>query len=143
MTNNTSAISPSITALLEIMSHEAGPMRRRLDASEALLTYETPPEVAEYTKSFLTSVIEDRERVTADTRLRASTLLRRVEAKRIAQRTIGSVSTDHWREVWRKVALGRRRLKLDKAGLWPPPKNWADDLLADDYEPLRPSEAPK
>jgi ABC-type molybdenum transport system ATPase subunit/photorepair protein PhrA len=101
MTSNTSAISPSITALLEIMSHEAGPMRRRLDASEALLTYETPPEVAEYTKSFLTSVIEDRERVTADTRLRASTLLRRVEAKRIAQRTIGSVSTDHWREVWR------------------------------------------
>ena|SRR6516225_9494870 len=83
MTSNTSAISPSITALLEIMSHEAGPMRRRLDASEALLTYETPPEVAEYTKSFLTSVIEDRERVTADTRLRASTLLRRVEAKRI------------------------------------------------------------
>jgi hypothetical protein len=125
------------------MANAAGPMRRRLDASEALLTYETPPEVAEYTKGFLTSVIEDRERVTADTRLRASTLLRRFEAKRVAQQTIKSGSSDHWREVWRNVALGRRRVKLDKAGLWPPPRNWCDDILADDYEPLRPSEAPR
>lgn len=118
-------------------------VRSGVGTAATLLTYETPAEVAEYTKGFLTSVIEDRERVTADTRLRASTLLRRFEAKRVAQQTIKSGSSDHWREVWRNVALGRRRVRLDKAGLWPAPRSWADDLLDPDFEPLRPSEYPR
>jgi hypothetical protein len=118
-------------------------MRTKLEAAECLLTYEVPPSDSEYVKSFLTTIIADRERITANTRLKASALLRRFEARKIAQRTIGSASSDRWRETWRHVALGRRRVKLDRAGLWPAPSTWADDLLSDDFEPLRPSEAPR
>jgi hypothetical protein len=131
-------VTTSINALMEIMA--TAPMRKRLEAAETLLTYEAPPEVVEWTKDFLVKVIEDRERVNTDIRLKASALLRRAEAKRVAQQSVRSVASDHWHEVWRQVAAGRRRLRLVKEGLWPPPRNWCDDILADDYEPLRPSE---
>jgi hypothetical protein len=141
MTSN-NGLSPSITALLELMAGD-GPLRRKIESAEVLLSYEVPLPVGEYVRSFLTGLIEDRTRVTSDYRLKASALLRRFEAKKIAQRSIGSASSDRWRETWRSVALGRRRLRLDRAGLWPAPTTWADDLLADDFEPLRPSEAPR
>jgi hypothetical protein len=142
MTGN-NGLSPSITTLLELMAGD-GPLRRKIESAEVLLSYEVPLPVGEYVRSFLTGLIEDRTRVTGDYRLKASALLRRFEAKKIAQRSIGSASAGHWNEVWRSVRAGRRRLKLDQLGLWPPPPdpNWCADIMADD-DPLRPSEYPR
>jgi hypothetical protein len=144
MTSNNSTITASISVLLEIVANETQALRSRIDACETLLAYETPAQVTEHVKGFLTSIIADRERIHTHTRLRASTLLRKYESRKIAQRTIGSTSSDHWNEVWRGIRAGRRRLKLDRLGLWPPPPdpNWYADILADD-EPLRPSEYPR
>lgn len=135
----TKAISPSVSALLEIMG-SAGPMRHRLDASETLLTFETTPEVVEIAKGFLTSVVENRGGGRTDYRLRAGALLRRAEARRIAAQSIRTAEASRWNETWRRVAAGRRRLRLDRAGLWPAPRDWCDDIMADDYVVLRPSE---
>jgi len=135
----TSAVSPSIRALIDIMGSAAS-VRHRLDASETLLTFETTPEVVEIAKGFLTSVVENREGGRTDYRLRASALLRRAEARRIAAQSIRSVETSRWNETWRALAIGKRRLRLVKEGLWPPPKNWCDDIQSDDYIVLRPSE---
>jgi hypothetical protein len=139
---NAKTLSPSITSLLEIMSGD-GLMRRKLESAEVLLSYETPPSVGEYVRSFLTGIIEDRSRVTSDYRLKASALLRRFEARKIAQRTIGSASSDHWKSVWREIAIARRRLRLIKHNLWPPPPGWCADLQDPSFEPLRPSEYPR
>jgi hypothetical protein len=139
MTGNDSAITASITALLAIMSDESESMRRRIDSAAALLSHETPELVAERAKGFLTTLLEDRNRIMTDHRLEAAQLLRKAESPKIAQQSVRSVAADQWRETWRKVAIGLRRVKLDKAGLWPAPSDWANDLLAADYEPRPPS----
>ena len=112
MTSNTSAITASIAVLLEIMGNEAGSMRRRLASAETLLTYEAPEEVVERTKAFLITVIEDRERVRTDYRLEAGKLLRKAEARKVVQQSVRAADADRWRETWREMAIGRRRVIL-------------------------------
>jgi len=129
MTGNASAITASITALLAIMGDEGESMRRRVDAAEALLTYETPEEITERAKAFLTTLLEDRNRITTDYRLEASRLLRKAEARKIVQQSARSADADRWRETMRQLAIRRRRVRLVEAGLWPAPKGWYDDLL--------------
>ena len=128
MTSNTSAITASVTALLEIMGNEAGSMRRRIESAEALLTYEAPEEVVERTKTFLITVIEDRKRVRTDYRLEAGKLLRKAEARKVVQQSVRSAEADRWRETERRLAVASRRVKLMRAGLWPAPPGWDDDL---------------
>jgi hypothetical protein len=117
------------------MGSESASMRRRLAAAETLLAYEAPSEVVEWAKTFLLAVLQDRERINTGTRLQAGTLLRKAEAKRVVQQSVRTVESSQQREQWREIAIIRRRRKLRLAGLWPPPKDWCDDLLSPDYEP--------
>jgi hypothetical protein len=135
MTDVASTTTAAITALLEIMGSESASMRRRLAAAETLLAYEAPSEVVEWAKTFLLAVLQDRERINTGTRLQAGTLLRKAEAKRVVQQSVRTVESSQQREQWREIAIIRRRRKLRLAGLWPPPKDWCDDLLSPDYEP--------
>jgi hypothetical protein len=110
-------------------------MRRRIEAADTLLSYEGPEEVVERTKTFLVAVLEDRQRVSTDYRLEAGKLLRKAEARKVVHQSVRSAEADQLRETWRDAALARRRRRLLNAGLWPPPQDWADDLLSPDYEP--------
>jgi hypothetical protein len=132
----------AITALLEIMSNGGAPMRRRIEAADTLLSYEGPEQVVEQTRAFLVAVLEDRERVSTDYRLEAGKLLRKAEARKVVHQSVRSADADRWRETWRQMAIGRRRLKLFRAGLWPAPEGWYDDLIDPDYEPGPRSEEP-
>jgi hypothetical protein len=126
MTNTTRAIKASI----EIMSDEAAPTRRRIEACEGLLAYEAPREVMDLAKEFLISIFENPDEH-VDDRLDALKLMRKAEAPRIRQRTT-AVPADERAERGRQREreIAHRRLAMMDAGLWPPPKDWADDLLA-------------
>ena len=127
----------AIAALLEIMSDADAPLRRRIEATELLLAYDAPPEAVDQARTFLTAVFEDAEQ-RVDDRLDALRLMRKAEARKITAPTVTAEDARANRELWRKLEIGHRREKLFKAGLWGDhPKNWADDLLSEDYvEPL-------
>jgi hypothetical protein len=132
MTNNTCAIA----ALIEIMFNENALMRRRIEAAEAVLSYEAPEAVVERTKGFLTAVFEDSEHVGVEDRLEALKLMRKAEARKITPQSTRSADADKDRELWRDVEIATRRMKLYKAGLWElATPDWADDLLGRDYVP--------
>ena len=123
----------AIVALLQIISDtEDAPLRRRIQATEALLAYEAPQEAVDQAKAFLTSVFEDAEQ-RVDDRLDALKLMRKAEAPKITALTTAEDARAN-RELWRKLEIGHRRAELFKAGLWEDhPKDWADDLLSEDY----------
>jgi hypothetical protein len=72
MTNNTRAIA----VLCEIMANSPVP-RRRIEAAEQLLDYESPPEIIEQAKAALTAIFEDSEATPDDIRLDALKLMRK------------------------------------------------------------------
>ena len=66
----------AIVALLQIISDtEDAPLRRRIQATEALLAYEAPQEAVDQAKAFLTSVQDAEQRV--DDSLDALKLMRK------------------------------------------------------------------
>jgi hypothetical protein len=125
----------AIVALLEIMSDADAPLRRRIEATEGLLAYEAPQDAVDQAKAFLTSVFEDAEQ-RVDDRLDALRLMRKAEARKIAAPTVTAEDARKNRELWRDIEMGLRRGAMFKAGLWEDhPKDWADDLLSEDYVP--------
>ena len=123
----------AIVAVLQIMSDPDAPLRRRIEAVELLLAYEAPQEAVDQAKVFLTSVFEDAEQ-RVDDRLDALKLMRKAEARKITAPTVTAEDARANRELWRDIEMGLRRAALFKAGLWEnAPKNWADDLLSEDY----------
>jgi hypothetical protein len=125
-------MTKAIIALLEIMADSSTPLRRRIEATEGLLAYEAPGEAVEQAKSFLTSVFEDGNQH-YDDRLDALKLMRKAEARKITQPTATAADAQANREVSRKLEVIRRRLSLFKAGMWPAPKGWMDDLSPANY----------
>jgi hypothetical protein len=108
-------------------------LRRRIEAVELLLAYEAPPEAVDQTKAFLTCVFEDAEQ-RVDDRLDALRLMRKTEARKIIAPTVMTEDARKNRELWRQLEIGARREKMFKAGLWKDhPKDWAADLLSEDY----------
>jgi hypothetical protein len=125
----------AITTLIEIMSNEEISARRRIEACDSLLGYESPPEINEQAKEFLTKVFEDSEVEVGD-RLEALKLMRKVEAAKVSPRTVRTQreETDR-REAWRRHEIAQRHWKLSLAIHDVPPKGWADDLYSADYAP--------
>ena len=123
----------AIVALLEIMSNTDAPLHRRIEATEVLLAYEAPQEAVDQTKAFLTSVFGDSEQ-RVDDRLDALKLMRKLEARKITAPTVTAEDARANRELWRQLEIGMRRGAMMKAGVWGDhPKDWADDLLSDNY----------
>jgi hypothetical protein len=92
----------AIVALLQIMSDtEDAPLRRRIQATEALLAYEAPQEAVDQAKAFLTSVFEDAEQ-SVDDRLDALKLMRKAEARKTVP-TVTAENARKNRELWRQL----------------------------------------
>ena len=122
MTSTTRAIA----ALIEIMSDQDAPLRRRIDATEGLLDYEAPAEAVEAAKVFLTSVFEDRHQH-VDDRLDALKLMRRAEAAKIVRRPVRELTRDRVEHCRLMETLHRKAALID-AGVWPLPEGWDADL---------------
>ena len=129
------SMTRAIAALLEIMSDADAPLRCRIEATEGLLAYEAPQEAVDQAKIFLISVFEDSEQRVED-RLDALRLMRKAEARKITAPTVTADDARANRELWREIEMGLRRAAMFKAGVWEnAPKNWAADLLSEDYVP--------
>lgn len=124
----------AVATLLEIMSDASAPIRRRIEATEGLVGFEAPAEVVEQAKEFLTAVFENAD-VHVDYRLEALKLMRKAEARKVTQPTVPAAQAKRELEQWRSAMIGLRRVRLMKAGLWPASKDWADDILADTFQP--------
>jgi hypothetical protein len=131
MTGTTRAIE----TLLEIMRDANVPARRRIEAAEALLGFEAPPETVRHAREYLVAVFEDREQEIAD-RMDALKLARKFESPKISLPTIHTKKqeTDR-REAWRAYEIAERELKIIVATKDTPPPGWDDDLRADSYVP--------
>jgi hypothetical protein len=121
-------VTRAITVLLEIMGDQHAPLRGRIKAAGALLAFEAPPEVVEEAKVFLSAISEDADQH-VDDRLDALKLMRKAEAI-----TAPTEDARRNRELWRQLEIGRRRGAMMDAGLWGDhPRDWADDLLSENY----------
>jgi hypothetical protein len=129
-----SSTSRAIAALVEIMrNNEAMLPRRRIEACEHLLDYECPRAVIEEAKVVLLSIVEDGE-TPVDIKLDALKLLRRVESRKVIPGRAAVREVDI--EIARAVEILRRRTALVRAGIFPFPDGYADDLYAADYVPM-------
>jgi hypothetical protein len=129
---STATTDRAIAALVEIMCDVDQAPRARIAACEHALGYECPREVIEQAKAVLLSIVEDCETL-VDVKLDALKLLRRVESRRVSPgRAISSSDI----ELSQAAEILQRRSALLKAGVFPRPDGYADDLYAEDYTPL-------
>jgi hypothetical protein len=129
-------MSKSVQALRNIIVNEENPLASRMTAAEQLLSYEAPTDAAEEARGFLESIFDDAENHVA-TRLEALKIIRKSEARRIAQPTVSAspMTEDERVAAWRNELKGQRQTKLIEAGIWPLPKGWAADLSSPDFVP--------
>jgi len=126
----------TIDTLLEIMADSEMSTHRRIEAAEALLSFEAPPEAVSRARDYLMSVFEDREEEIGN-RMDALRISRKREAKRIAPQTVHLTRREEVdrKEAWRNYEMWKRRRELIMATMEIPPSNYADDLLSPDYLP--------
>ena len=131
MTSTTRAID----ALMQIMQDAEVPTRRRIEAAEALLGFEAPPEAVVQARDYLVRVFEDQEEILHD-RMDALKLARKFESPKIALPTIHTKKqeTDR-RQAWRAYEIAERKLKIVVTTKDTPPPGWDDDLRADSHMP--------
>jgi hypothetical protein len=125
-------MSASVLTLREIFLDPTIPIRRRVEAAEAILTFESPATVAEDAKAFLAEVFEDQDHY-VDVRLDALKIMRKIEARRITQPILSPGEAHRNREAWRRKAIEERKQELIAADLWPAPSDWCDDLKSPDW----------
>jgi hypothetical protein len=126
----------TIDTLLEIMADPHLFTRRRVEAAEAILGFESPADAVARAREFLAGVFENSDEDIAD-RMEAAQITRKFEAKKIAPQTVHLTrreETDR-REAWREYECMRRRTRLILAAREIPPPGWDDDLRSPDYLP--------
>ena len=83
-------MTASLEALRNIMLDENISLRRRVEAAESILSFESPSEMVEEAKAFLTEVFDDRE-TNVDLRLDALKIMRKAEARKVTQPPAASI----------------------------------------------------
>ena len=127
--------TPAIHTLLQIMRDADVFTRRRIEAADALLGFEAPPEAVGRAREYLVAVFEDSEQEIAD-RMDALKLARKFEAAKVTPRTAHTTRLETDRtEAWRRYEMSQRRYKIVLAIRNVPPPGWDDDLRAGSYVP--------
>src|SRR5215468_2908725 len=85
----------TIETLLEIMADTDMATRRRIEAAEAILGFESPTDVVHRARDFLISVFENREEAIGD-RMDALQISRKFEAKRIMPQSVHLTRREEW-----------------------------------------------
>src|SRR5262249_52947424 len=122
--------------LLEIMTDIGMDPRRRIEAAEALLSFEAPAAVVNRAREYLAEVFEDRDQHIAD-RMEAAQVTRKFEAKKIAPQTVHFSRRQEAdrKEAWREYEINQLQAKIILATLDHPPKGWDDELRSPGYLP--------
>ena len=133
----------SVETLRRIFLNIEVTVRRRIEAAEALLTYECPPQVVEEAKSFLEEIAVD-QNILPDLQTYAAKVLLKASARKVtappAART-GERSLTY--RIAQNVARQELQKKLEAKGLWPAPEGWDAHIMSPDWpgppdEPFNP-----
>ena len=127
----------AVEILLEIMMEPNYHTRRRIEAAEALLGFESSADAVNHAKEYLASVFENREGEKLDDRMEAAQITRKFEAKKIMPQTIHLTRRQESdrKEAWREYERGRLKMDIVLATNNHPPKGWDDHLRSPDYLP--------
>jgi hypothetical protein len=130
-------MSNTVGILLEIMADPEFRTRRRIQAAEAVLGFESPPDAVAHARGYLAAVFEDKENEEIGDRMDALEITRKFEAKKIAPQTIHLTRRDEAdrKEAWREYEILQLKMRIIKATNTHPPKGWADALRSPDYLP--------
>jgi len=120
-------ISPALGVLLDIMVSPDVPEPQCLEAARAIIEYEAPTEVFELTHQYLLGIAQDPAQP-VPLKLEALKLIRKVEAKRVVPGTAKAVDGAAAKARGLEVARAKRRVELVRAGQWPAPVGWDEDL---------------
>jgi hypothetical protein len=118
------------------MSNQDISIRRRIEAAEAILGFEAPPDAVSRARDYLMSVFENREESIGD-RMDALKISQKFGAKKITPQTVHLTRREKVdrKEAWREYEINQRKLKLVLATMDHPPRGWGDDLRSPDYLP--------
>jgi hypothetical protein len=109
-------------------------LRRRVEAAEQILSFETSIDAMEEAKVFLTNVFENGE-VHVDLRLDALKVIRKAEARKVTAPP-ATASTGE-RGLAYRIAQQRARNELretlEAKGLWPAPPGWDAHIMSPDW----------
>src|SRR5262245_41469997 len=121
-------MSRATEVLLKIMLDTEEFTGPRLEAAANLLSFEASEAEVAAAKTYLTSVFEGNE--SPAIRLEALKLMRKAESRRVVLSTVPAQGDiERRRQLWLRLRTARRRMKMIRAGLWPGPRGWADDLI--------------
>jgi hypothetical protein len=135
-------ITRAMSCLLEILNDEELPVGRRIDAAQALLAFESPPEVADRARRYLLEVFENKD-VSIELRMEALQISRKYESARVATASVVQLMDQKsFIEEQRRQAILRRKMILVMKGIapWDFPKDWKSDLEAEDWIPPTPDQ---
>ena len=107
------------------MSNQDISIRRRIEAAEAILGFEAPPDAVSRARDYLMSVFENREESIGD-RMDALKISQKLGAKKITPQTVHLTRREEVdrKEAWREYEINQRKLKLVLATMDHPPRGW-------------------
>ena len=139
-------MTASVETLREIMFDDDAPLRRRVEAAEAILAFEAPKNATDEAKTFLTEVHEDKG-VSRDLRAEAAIIMRKAEARKVTAPPTTASTGERGLAYRMAQARARNELRetLEAKGLWPAPPGWDAHIMSPDRpgppegEPLNPT----
>ena len=129
-------MSTPVETLLELMQDEEIPTRRRIQAAEALLSHESPPEAVTCAQQYLEKVYDDKEQ-DLEWRMNAIEVSRKYATPRVTTTVVHIEDQKAFVEKARRDAIFRRKKFLIFKGILPIyfPSDWKSDLESPDWKP--------
>jgi hypothetical protein len=130
-----------VDVLLQIMQDDEISTRRRIQAAEAILSHESPPEAVTSAQQYLEKVYDDKEQ-DLEWRINAIEVSRKYATPRVTTTVVHIEDQKAYIEKARRDAIFRRRKYLIFKGITPPdfPRDWCSDLKEPDWIPPTPQE---
>lgn len=121
-------ISPTLAALLDIMTSADLPEIRCIEAAKAIIEYEAPSGVFDLTQQFLLGIAQN-PNSDVGLKLEALKLTRKVEARRVVPGTAKAVTAKDEAYLSKRLAAARLRLRFVREGKWPGATDWTEGIV--------------
>jgi hypothetical protein len=114
-----------------IFSNPEVPLHRRIEAAALVLRHNATSDLIADATTFLQAVAQN-DGIFEGHRLDAIEALAKRQVPKAGTPGPGQDEGDR-RRAWQQHAAAERRAALMKAGEWPAPKGWADDIYSEDW----------
>jgi hypothetical protein len=121
-----------LTEARMIFFNKEAPLHRRIEAAALVLRHNASSDLIEDATAFLEAVAQNDGPGMEGYRLDAIEALAKRQVPKAGTPGPGQYEGDR-RKAWQQHAAAERRKALMKAGEWPAPKGWADDIYSEDW----------